>query len=35
MEIRWPDGTTEKHEHVRANQFLKLVHDARVKGEKK
>jgi hypothetical protein len=30
VEIRWPDGTVEKHEKVKANQFLKYVHDARV-----
>ncbi len=28
VEIRWPDGTTEKFEDVKANQFLKLVHKA-------
>jgi hypothetical protein len=26
VEIRWPDGTVEKFEKVKANQFLKLVH---------
>lgn len=35
VEIRWPDGKTEKLEHVKANQFLKLVHDATVTGGKR
>jgi hypothetical protein len=26
IEIRWPDGRTEKMENVKANQFLKLTH---------
>jgi enediyne biosynthesis protein E4 len=30
VEIRWPDGSVEKHEKVKANQFLKYVHEARV-----
>jgi hypothetical protein len=29
VEIRWPDGVVEKHEKVKANQFLKLVHEAK------
>ena len=28
VEIRWPDGQTEKFENVKANQFLKPTHDA-------
>jgi len=35
VEIRWPDGKTEKLEHVKANQFLKLVHEASVSGGKR
>jgi enediyne biosynthesis protein E4 len=35
VEIRWPDGKTEKREHVKANQFLKLVHEAVVSGGKR
>ena len=35
VEIRWPDGTTEKLEHVKSNQFLKLEHAARVTGGKR
>jgi len=35
VEIRWPDGKTEKLEHVKANQFLKLVHEANVAGGKR
>jgi hypothetical protein len=27
VEIRWPDGAVEKFENVKANQFLKLVHE--------
>ena len=34
VEIRWPGGPTEKIEKVEANQFLKLVHSAKVNGEK-
>ncbi|MCW5966152.1 MAG: CRTAC1 family protein, partial [Bryobacterales bacterium] len=26
VEVRWPDGTVERHEGVNANQILKLVH---------
>ncbi|MGO9095812.1 MAG: CRTAC1 family protein [Bryobacteraceae bacterium] len=29
VEIRWPDGVVEKHEKVKANQFLRLVHEAK------
>jgi len=29
VEIRWPDGAVEKYEKVKANQFLKLVHEAK------
>jgi hypothetical protein len=29
VEIRWPDGTVEKLEKVKANQFLKLVREVR------
>ena len=32
VEIRWPDGATEKFENVPANQFLKLVHEAKAAG---
>ena len=28
-EIRWPDGKVEKFEKVKANQILKLVHEAK------
>jgi hypothetical protein len=35
VEIRWPDGKVEKFENVRANQFLKLVHEAKVTGVKR
>ncbi len=31
VEIRWPDGAVERFEKVTANQFLKLVHEARAK----
>ena len=34
VEIRWPDGVTEKLENVKANQFVKLVHEARTNGVK-
>ena len=34
VEIRWPDGAVEKLEKVKANQFLKLAHPARVSGSK-
>ena len=33
VEIRWPDGTVEKHEKVRANQFLKYAREAKVTRE--
>ncbi|MGC9972547.1 MAG: CRTAC1 family protein [Bryobacteraceae bacterium] len=29
VEIRWPDGAVERYEKVKANQFLKLVHEAK------
>ncbi len=29
VEIRWPDGAVEKHQKVKANQWLKLLHPAR------
>ncbi len=29
VEIRWPDGVVEKYEKVKANQFLRLVHEAK------
>jgi hypothetical protein len=29
VEIRWPDGAVERYEKVKANQFLRLVHEAR------
>jgi hypothetical protein len=32
VEIRWPDGTVEKHTNVKANQFVKYTHDARTGG---
>ena len=32
LEIRWPDGTVEKLEQVKANQFLRPVHEAKVTG---
>jgi hypothetical protein len=32
VEIRWPDGKTDKLEHVKANQFLKLTHEAKTNG---
>ena len=35
VEIRWPDGAVEKMEHVKANQFLKLTHDAKANGVKR
>ena len=34
VEIRWPDGSVQKMEKVRANQFLKLVHEAKAGGGK-
>jgi hypothetical protein len=30
VEIRWPDGKVEKFENVKANQFLKYTHEAKV-----
>jgi hypothetical protein len=35
VEIRWPDGTVEKMEKVKANQFLKLVHKTSASGVKR
>jgi hypothetical protein len=35
VEIRWPDGTVEKFNNVKANQFLKLVHKSSVTGVKR
>ncbi len=35
VEIRWPDGVVEKMDHVKANQFLQLTHDAKVNGVKR
>jgi hypothetical protein len=35
VEIRWPDGSVEKLEKVKANQFLKLVHEANTRGVKR
>ncbi|MBS1876217.1 MAG: CRTAC1 family protein [Acidobacteria bacterium] len=32
VEIRWPDGVTDKLDHVKVNQFLKLTHDAHTAG---
>jgi len=32
VEIRWPDGSVEKHERVKARQFLKYVHEAKTGG---
>jgi hypothetical protein len=29
VEIRWPDGAVDRYEKVKANQFLKLVHEAK------
>ena len=34
VEIRWPDGVTEKLENVKANQFVKLLHEAGTNGVK-
>ena len=34
VEIRWPDGKVERFDNVKANQFLKLVHDANAYGVK-
>lgn len=35
VEIRWPDGTVEKMEKVKANQFLRLVHKTSASGVKR
>ena len=35
VEIRWPDGAAERMEHVKANQFLKLTHEAKANGVKR
>ncbi|HEY3442654.1 MAG TPA: CRTAC1 family protein [Paludibaculum sp.] len=32
VEIRWPDGKTERHENVKANQILKYEHPAVAKA---
>ncbi|MCC6862990.1 MAG: CRTAC1 family protein [Bryobacterales bacterium] len=34
VEIRWPDGVVEKHPGVKANQTLKLVHEAKAGGKR-
>ena len=34
VEIRWPDGNVQKLENVKANQFLKLVREAKANGSK-
>ncbi|MFN7992437.1 MAG: CRTAC1 family protein [Bryobacteraceae bacterium] len=34
VEIRWPDGAVEKLENVKANQFLRREHEAKVNGVK-
>jgi hypothetical protein len=34
VEIRWPDGSVQKLENVKANQFLKLVRDAKTNRSK-
>jgi hypothetical protein len=34
VEIRWPDGKTEKFTNVKARQFVKYVHDTKVAGTK-
>lgn len=31
VEIRWPDGQVERHERVKANQFVRYLHEARAK----
>jgi hypothetical protein len=31
VEVRWPDGVVERFPKVKANQVLRLVHDAKVK----
>jgi hypothetical protein len=35
VEVRWPDGSVEKLENVKANQFLKLVHKMSATGVKR
>jgi hypothetical protein len=35
VEVRWPDGAMERMEHVKANQFLKLTHEAKTNGVKR
>ena len=35
VEVRWPDGMVERVEHVKANQFLKLTHEAKTTGVKR
>ncbi|HWR51197.1 MAG TPA: CRTAC1 family protein [Bryobacteraceae bacterium] len=32
VEIRWPDGRVDKLEKVKANQFLKVAHEAKAAG---
>ncbi len=32
VEIRWPGGAVERHENIKANQFLKYVREAKVNG---
>jgi hypothetical protein len=32
VEIRWPDGVVETMKNVKANQFLKLTHEAKAAG---
>jgi hypothetical protein len=31
VEIRWPDGQVERHERVKANQFVRYIHEAKAK----
>ncbi|MGA2183388.1 MAG: CRTAC1 family protein [Bryobacteraceae bacterium] len=35
VEVRWPDGATERLENVRANQCLRLLHEAKAHGVKR
>ena len=35
VEIRWPDASVQTFEKVKANQFLKLVHEAKANGVKR
>ena len=35
VEIRWPDGKVERFDNVKANQFVKLVHEAKANGVKR